>query len=107
MKAIHGSATKVAVYWDFENIHAGVVDAQYGEGAYRNNFGRTQPELVKMQPVMSYITSLGEVAINRAYANWRFLGPYKYQLLDFSIDLIQLYSRGSNAKNGADIRIVL
>ena len=98
---------KVAMYWDWENIHASLYDQKFGRGAYGNSaFGR-QESLVQVQAVMAYASSLGEIAINRAYADWSFLRPYKSQVLSHAIELIQLFHPGPNAKNGADIRIVL
>lgn len=107
MKKKTSRADKVAIYWDFENIHASLVDEKFGDGAYRKMRYNRQEQLVEVKAVMNYAASLGEIAINRAYADWSRLQGYRFQLLDFSIDLIQLYPRGMNAKNGADIRIVL
>ena len=50
---------------------------------------------------------VGSVAINRAYANWQPFGVYREPLLLHSVDLIQLFPRGQNSKNGADIRLAL
>ena len=30
----------VALYWDFENLHAGLLEAKYGEGAYAKQDNR-------------------------------------------------------------------
>ena len=34
----------VAMYWDFENLHAGVLDATYGEGTYAKQDNRFKPQ---------------------------------------------------------------
>lgn len=45
----------VAVYWDFENLHAGLVDAKYGDGTYakRDNRFRPQEPLIEVQALRS------------------------------------------------------
>ncbi|MBI1901520.1 MAG: NYN domain-containing protein [Planctomycetia bacterium] len=98
---------KVAVYWDFENIHAGLVDARHGEGAYRKDRQAGKEKVLKIEAVMDFVATIGDVVINRAYADWRYLTRYRSDLLKYSIDLVQLFPRGSHAKNGADIRLAL
>jgi hypothetical protein len=99
----------VAVYWDFENIHASLFDLANGANSYqdpKNRFG-VQDALVDIKAVMEYVASIGNVAINRAYANWQFFSRYRDGLNEAGVDLIQLFSRGKNMKNGADIRLAL
>ena len=107
MAAGGNGTAHVAVYWDFENIHAALLDTQQGEGSYRASRGRTQQRVIQLGSVMDYIASLGDVVVHRAYANWRWLERYREDLLDHAIDLIQLFPRGANSKNGADIRLAL
>lgn len=97
----------VAVYWDFENIHASLFDSLYGESSYQQSRFAVQDNLVNLKAVMDYITGIGDVAINRAYANWQFFSRYRNDFNETGIDLIQIFSRGRNMKNGADIRLVL
>jgi len=104
---LHEWTAKVAVYWDFENIHASLYDKKYGQGTYGNSPFEQQEQLIQVHGVMGYARSLGEIAINRAYADWSFLLPYKQQVLSNCVELIQLFHPGPKAKNGADIRIVL
>ena len=92
----------VAVYWDFENIHLGLTD-QTGH----NGFAARYPALDDVDAIMDYVYSLGVVAVNRAFANWLPCGAYRETLLQHAIDLIQLFPRGQNSKNGADIRLAL
>lgn len=33
----------VALYWDFENLHAGLMEAQFGEGSYTKPDNRFKP----------------------------------------------------------------
>lgn len=56
---------------------------------------------------MDYAASLGDVVIHKAYCNWQFFGKYQTQLNTAGLDLIQIFPRGWNAKNGADISLAL
>lgn len=100
-------SSKVAIYWDFENLHAILIDRQNGEGAYRDNRFQVQPEVVNLKPVIEYAASLGDVIINKAYANWQWFGRYGDACNVTGTDLIQLFPRGKNMKNSADIRMAL
>ncbi|MFL6334302.1 MAG: NYN domain-containing protein [Pyrinomonadaceae bacterium] len=106
----HDSAGNVvAVYWDFENIHASLFDLAHGANSYQDPKTRfvVQDALVDIKAVMEFVATIGNVAINRAYANWQFFSRYRDGLNEAGVDLIQLYSRGRNMKNGADIRLAL
>ena len=98
----------VAVYWDFENIHAAVLEQEQGPGAYRRSVeaGRAQEPVVEIDAVVDYAASFGRVVINRAYGNWHAMHEYREQLLAQSIELVQLFPV-SRLKNGADIRLSL
>ena len=97
----------VAVYWDFENIHISLCSLVKGEYWYRNNMFTKQPGLIDINRIMDYISGLGQVNINKAYANWCFFHSYSFNLQSYSIDLIQMFPRGKHGKNGADIRIAI
>ncbi len=99
----------VALYWDFENLHAGLAEAKFGEGYYARNDNRFKPQepLVDIQALVELGASFGPVAINRAYCNWQFYGRYRDALLQSAVELIQLFPPGSFAKNGADIKLCL
>jgi hypothetical protein len=99
----------VALYWDFENLHAALVEARAGEGAYAKPDARfkVQEPLVDVQAIVDLAASYGPLAINRAYANWQYLGRYRDALLQAAIDLVQMFPPGASAKNGADIRLCL
>jgi hypothetical protein len=66
----------VALYWDFENLHASLCEEQFGEGAYAKPDARFKPQepLVDVQAVVELASSFGPIAINRAYCNWQFFG---------------------------------
>jgi uncharacterized LabA/DUF88 family protein len=97
----------VAVYWDFENVHASLYEEKNGEASYRKGRYAKQEELVEIEAVMRFILPLGPLAVNRAYANWTWLSSYQNAFNRHSFDLIQLFARGTHAKNGADIRMAL
>jgi hypothetical protein len=99
----------VALYWDFENLHAGLAEAKFGEGFYARGDSRFKPQepLIDIQAVVELAASFGPVAINRAYCNWQFFGRYRDALLQGGVELIQLFSPGASAKNGADIKLCL
>ncbi|MFT3666448.1 NYN domain-containing protein [Piscinibacter sp.] len=101
------ASESVAIYWDFENLHANLVDQAHGQGAYLASRFRPQEELVDVQTIVEYALSLGPIAINRAFANWVSFNRYKQSLLQAAIELIQVFPPGANAKNGADIKLCL
>jgi hypothetical protein len=98
---------QIAVYWDFENIHAAVLATTEPPPAkpYRETFFQPQPKAVSIAAIMEYISSEGTVCLNRAYANWKPMSKYAPSLQEWSVDLIQLYPATKSAKNGADIRL--
>ena len=98
----------VALYWDFENLHASLLEAKE-EGAYakQDNRFKVQEPLVNVQAVIALAATLGPIAINRAYCNWQYFGRYRDALLQNTMELVQLFPPGGSAKNGADIRLCL
>ncbi|TFZ03299.1 NYN domain-containing protein [Ramlibacter rhizophilus] len=101
-------ARTVALYWDFENIHAGLCEERE-PGSYRNPDARFRPQepLVNVEAVVDLAASFGPIAINRAYCNWQFFGRYRDALLQNAVELVQLFPPGGAAKNGADIKLCL
>ncbi len=95
---------KIAVYWDFDNIHISVknLDKKMAKKRFKQ-----EPRVINVQAIMEFIASYGDVSIHQAYADWTNFFNYKEDFLNYSIDLIQLYPRGSHSKNGADIRMSL
>lgn len=102
------AAPAVALYWDFENLHAALCEARQ-EGAYarQDNRFKVQEPLVDVQAVVDMAAALGPIVIHRAFCNWQFFGRYRDALLRHAIELIQLFPPGGSAKNGADIRLCL
>lgn len=105
----NGASSSVAMYWDFENLHAGLVEAKYGENAYSKQDTRFKPQepLIEVQALVELGASFGPVAVNRAYGNWQYFGRYRDALLQNAVELIQLFPPGASAKNGADIKLCL
>lgn len=101
------ASESVAIYWDFENLHANLMDQAHGQGTYQANRFRPQDEVVDVETIVEYALSLGPIAINRAFANWVSFNRYKQSLLQAAIELIQVFPPGANAKNGADIKLCL
>jgi uncharacterized LabA/DUF88 family protein len=98
---------EVAVYWDFENIHASLCDLVHGQGWYRRNAREKQENLVKINVIVEFITGLGRINIHKAYANWTNYHCYNKELQQHAMDLVQLFHRGPHSKNGADIRMAI
>ena len=103
-----GTDAAVAIYWDFENVHACLVDdaADSEGGAYRASRFKVQEPVVDIDPITEYAATFGRVVVHRAYANWQYFGRYRDELQAHSIDLVQLFPL-AGSKNGADIRLVL
>ncbi|WP_298826351.1 NYN domain-containing protein [uncultured Piscinibacter sp.] len=97
----------VAIYWDFENLHASLVDGLHGQGTYQASRFRPQDALVDVEALVEFALSLGPLAINRAFANWLSFNRYKQALLQSAVELIQVFPPGASAKNGADIKLCL
>ena len=100
----------VAIYWDFENLHAALYDLEWaGSRSYPDPRNRYTPQevLINVKAVMDYAASIGDVAVNRAYNNWQWFSRYRDAVNNAGIDLIQIYPKGALAKNGADIRLAL
>lgn len=98
----------VALYWDFENLHASLCEEK-DPGSYARPDNRFKPQepLVDVQAVVDLAASFGPIAINRAYCNWQFFGRYRDALLQNAVELQQLFPPGGTAKNGADIKLCL
>jgi hypothetical protein len=96
----------VAIYWDFENVHACLVDDMHGDGTYRSGRFKPQDPVVDIDPVAEYAAAFGRIVVHRAYANWQYFGRYRLELQSHAMELVQMFPL-AGAKNGADIRLVL
>jgi hypothetical protein len=66
------SDSGVAVYWDFENVHACLMDELKGKGAYHDSGFQQQEPLVSIDPVVEYAATFGRIVVYRAYCNWQY-----------------------------------
>jgi len=105
---LNNEGGSVALYWDFENIHAALCnEKEPGAYAQKDNRFRPQEPLVDIQSIVELAASFGPIAINRAYCNWQFFARYRDALLQNAVELVQLFPPGGGAKNGADIKLCL
>jgi len=56
----------VALYWDFENLHAALAEAKFGDGSYSKPDARFKPQevLVDVQAIVELGASFGRIAID-------------------------------------------
>ena len=108
---MQSTEASVAIYWDFENVHASAMSLTHGKDWFDRWKAKKIPmretKVLDIAAIMQYASTLGEVVINRAYADWSDFWPYRELLASYSMDCTQLFPIGMNAKNGADIRLSL
>jgi uncharacterized LabA/DUF88 family protein len=80
-----------AVFIDFENV------ALWAEREFFD---------FELTPLMEYLQSRGPAVVKRAYGDWSRFSRYRDELMNNSIDLIQIYSVRAG-KNRADIRMAI
>lgn len=109
------SATRVAVYFDFDNI----VISRYDQVHGRNTFQRDKAKgldkeklraaTVDLGAIMDFASSFGTLVLTRAYADWsaEVNAAYHGQLVGRAVDLVQLFPAAAYGKNGADIRLAV
>jgi hypothetical protein len=109
------SATRVAVYFDFDNI----VISRYDQVHGRNTFQRDKAKgldkerltlaTVDLAAIMDFASSFGTLVLTRAYADWSadVNASYHGQLVGRAVDLVQLFPAAAYGKNGADIRLAV
>lgn len=108
---MNNQEASVAIYWDFENVHASAMRIVHGDDWFQRQkakkIGIRQTKVLDIAAIMQYASTLGEVVVNKAYADWSDFWPYRELLSGYSIDCAQLFPIGMHAKNGADIRLSL
>jgi hypothetical protein len=108
-------ATRVAVYFDFDNIVISRYDQVNGRNSFqRDKAGGLDPErlgraTVDVGAVMDFASSFGTLVLTRAYADWsaEVNTGYQEQLVGRAVDLVQLFPAAAYGKNGADIRLAV
>jgi hypothetical protein len=97
----------VALYIDFENVHASLFDRQHGEGAYKTGGRKHKPAaIVDVDAIVHWSAQFGRVRVVRAYGDFRRMTAYSAAFLSCNIELVQLFPT-PNSKNGADIRLAV
>ncbi len=82
---------QMAVFIDFENV------ALWAEREFLD---------FEITSLMQYLKTRGPAVVKRAYGDWSRFSRYRDELMDNSIDLIQIYSV-RQGKNRADIRMAI
>lgn len=82
---------QLAVLIDFENV------ALWAEREFFD---------FELTPLMEYLQSRGPAVVKRAYGDWSRFSRYRDELMNNSVDLIQIYSVRAG-KNRADIRMAI
>ncbi len=85
------AGNQIAVFIDFENV------ALWAEQEFID---------FELTPLMEYLQSRGPVVIKRVYGDWSRFSHYREDLMNNSVDLVQIYSVRAG-KNRADIRMAL
>ena len=109
------SGTRVAVYFDFDNIVISRYDQVHGRTAFQRDKAKgLEPERLQLATVdvgaiMDFASSFGTLVLTRAYADWSadVNAGYHGQLVGRAVDLVQLFPAAAYAKNGADIRLAV
>lgn len=84
-------SNQIAVFIDFENV------ALWAEQEFLD---------FELTPLIEYLQSRGPLAVKRVYGDWSRFSHYREELMNNSLDLIQIYSVRAG-KNRADIRMAL
>jgi hypothetical protein len=109
------SATRVAVYFDFDNIVISHYDQVHGRTSFHRDKSkgmekeRLQMATVDLGAIMDFASSFGTLVLTRAYADWSadVNADYHGQLVGRAVDLVQLFPAAAYGKNGADIRLAV
>ena len=108
-------ATRVAVYFDFDNIVISHYDRVHGRGSFQRDKAkglekeRLEAATVDLGAIMDFASSFGTLVLTRAYADWSadVNAAYHGQLVNRAVDLVQLFPATVYGKNGADIRLAV
>jgi NYN domain/OST-HTH/LOTUS domain len=109
------SATRVAVYFDFDNIVISRYDQVHGRNTFQRDKAkgldreRLRAAIVDLGAIMDFASSFGTLVLTRAYADWsaEVNANYHGQLVGRAVDLVQLFPAAAYGKNGADIRLAV
>lgn len=108
-----GSAPRVAVYIDFDNIVLSRYDQVHGRNSFQRDKAKglenakLEAATVDVGAIIDFASSFGTLVLTRAYADWSadINASYRGQLVSRAVDLVQLFPAAAYGKNGADIRL--
>jgi uncharacterized LabA/DUF88 family protein len=109
------TATRVAVYFDFDNIVISRYDQVHGRSSFQKDKAKgldadkLTSATVDLGAIMDFASSFGTLVLTRAYADWSadMNARYHGQLVGRAVDLVQLFPAAAYGKNGADIRLAV
>lgn len=115
VRMTESSATRVAVYFDFDNIVISRYDQVHGRSTFQRDKAkgldkeRLRAATVDLGAIMDFASSFGTLVLTRAYADWsaEVNAAYHGQLVGRAVDLVQLFPAAAYGKNGADIRLAV
>ena len=84
-------SNQIAVFIDFENV------ALWAEQEFLD---------LELTPLIEFLENRGPVVVKRVYGDWSRFARYREDLMNNSVDLVQIYSVRAG-KNRADIRMAL
>ena len=87
------SDSKIALFFDFDNIAIGVMDAKYKK--------------FEVNLVLERLLEKGKIVVKRAYCDWDKFTDYKRELHEAAVEMIEIPGRGYSGKNSADIRMAV
>ena len=113
--------SRVAVYFDFDNIVISRYDQVNGRNSYQRDRARDAGTgegdfaekltraTVDVGAIVDFASSFGTLVLTRAYADWsaEVNANYRGQLVGRAVDLVQLFPAAAYGKNGADIRLAV
>ena len=102
-------ATRVAVYFDFDNIVISHYDHVHGRNAFQRDKAkgleneRLQSATVDLGAIMDFASSFGTLVLTRAYADWSadVNARYHSQLVARAVDLVQLFPATGQSSSSA------
>ncbi len=111
--------SRVAVYFDFDNIVISRYEQVNGRNSYHRDRSRDTGTAdfaekltratVDVGAIVDFASSFGTLVLTRAYADWSadVNANYRGQLVGRAVDLVQLFPAAAYGKNGADIRLAV
>lgn len=82
---------KIAVFWDFAQLHENLLYEPADGNQARMPINAPQPEVIDVLCLLNGVDQLGAIVSNRAYADWRQFSSYGELLAELPIELTQLF----------------